>query len=691
MPKSCLNVDGKTIRLLDDGSHVWAHNPDNPYAHADNVAGLIGAFKRRLLESPESDAVNLAQITIATNRLAVLWARMFLAAAKRPDVLGALMWPYASSSPFLKSVDTRKDAIDAVAAFYPTLSADDRKSFEEGVKTITFEEYENPERNKRRFLATLFRAIGNKNLATPEAKNLLAEALAESVPVGNNRIFSVFTETRAPDPYWWLTEKGVDVESAANAALLLLTEGLPDGPAPDGTQTKTISDDAHALMALNAALQKPTQPLPSPLVTQYAQSQLLHGCVTLARRKNELASEAGIVGALADLIEPHLGDGNESGSSEPLNKLRAPAAEAALSLCAVNQATATRLVPKIEPLLSGSAENVRAAIADNIGRLWHFDRPALWRFAEYFAKHETNFAVLRHFTQFLIRAVHSDPSRVEALIIDLMPRARQETDAQGDRIIEGIGNLVACLWLRYELARSRELLDSWMKDLLAHALELNRAAAALRDIVISGYDTGKEDDIRLRRNAQRLARDLVEVSTTVVQRYVAIEAASRTDADNSEAQAAVRLLDNVGNQLYFSSGAFRANEQEKPSGLATLEARKAFLNDTAEILHRIGDAGSPHTIYYLIDLFGLLREADPARVFDLVAHALLDAGRMHGFQFESLGADRFVEIVGIFLADHREIFNDQNRRQKLIACLDAFVEAGWPKARRLLYRLPELL
>jgi len=123
-----------------------------------------------------------------------------------------------------------------------------------------------------------------------------------------------------------------------------------------------------------------------------------------------------------------------------------------------------------------------------------------------------------------------------------MPRARQETDAQGDRIIEGIGNLVAWLWLKYELARSRELLDSWMKDLPAHALELNRAAAALRDILISGYDTGSEDDLRLRRNAQRLASELVEVSATVVQRYVAIEAASHTDADNSEAQAAVRLL-----------------------------------------------------------------------------------------------------------------------------------------------------
>jgi hypothetical protein len=108
-------------------------------------------------------------------------------------------------------------------------------------------------------------------------------------------------------------------------------------------------------------------------------------------------------------------------------------------------------------------------------------------------------------------------------------------------------------------------------------------------------------------------------------------------------------------------------------------------------LRRIGDVGTPHTIYYLIDMLRHLRPGDPERVFDLVAHSLLNAGRKHGYQFEGLGNDRFVEVIGLFLADNREIFNDPARRANLIACLDAFVEAGWPKARRLLYRLPELL
>lgn len=684
-------VAGKSVELLDDGSHVWAHDPDDRHAHADNAAGMLKAFMTRLLTSPANDAINLATLAIDRNRLAVLWSRMFLAAARRPDALGALMWPYASALPFLKSIDTRKDAIDAVAAIYPTLSANERHQFEQTAGTVTFEEYENPERTKQRFLGTLFQAIGDKNLATADAKKLLSDVKTQSMPTGNNRMFTIHTSSGTLDPYWWLRDKRVDVDSDANAALLRLAEVVQYRPTPDGAQTQTVSEAARAIGELAAALQNLADPSPSSLVVEHAESQLLHGCVALARRTTDLKRAPAIVRAIADLLEPRLSAGAAGSSSEHHDQLRALAAEAALMLCAANQEAAARLVPQIEPLLNDNSERVRAEVADEIGRLWHVDRAAMWRFAEHFASNESSFVVLRRFAAFITRALHSEPARVEALIAKLIPRARNETDAQGDRIIEAVGNQIAILWLRYERAESRELLDSWLSDLAAHEPELSSASATLRDTVILGYDTGKKEDVRLRRNALRLAKELVEACAVVLQRYVALDPEARTDEDHNAARAAARLLDNVGNQLYFSSGAFKANAQEKPTGLVTVAAKKAFLDETADILRRIGDVATPHTIHHLIDLLASLRAADPVRVFDLAAHALLNGGRTHGYHFESLGADRFVEIVGIFLADHREILSDQARRETLIACLDAFVEAGWPKARRLLYRLPELL
>ena len=67
------------------------------------------------------------------------------------------------------------------------------------------------------------------------------------------------------------------------------------------------------------------------------------------------------------------------------------------------------------------------------------------------------------------------------------------------------------------------------------------------------------------------------------------------------------------------------------------------------------------------------------------------AGKIHGYQGESLGADQFVRMIGRFVADHRELFGEQRRRAALVSVLEVFVDAGWPSARRLLYRLPEAL
>ena len=308
---------------------------------------MIEAFKKRLLNAPATDAVNLAQLAIANNRMALVWARMFLAAARRADVLGHVMWPFASSLQFLRSSDTRKDAIDAIAAVYSTVNSADKRQFEDAVFALPFEGYENPERAKRRFLATLFGAIGDGKLETDAAKQLLSEATAELIPRGNKRLFSIFTETSAVAPYYWLTDEGVDIESDANAALLRLVEAAPGRPNPDGTHPASVAEGARALIALADALENSKPPSPSQMVIDHARTTLLQGCESLARRKLELRTETQAIRSLADLVEPYLQVGGSAlCPAEAQTDLRATAVEAALLLCSVNEETATRLRQK---------------------------------------------------------------------------------------------------------------------------------------------------------------------------------------------------------------------------------------------------------------------------------------------------------------------------------------------------------
>jgi hypothetical protein len=48
-----------------------------------------------------------------------------------------------------------------------------------------------------------------------------------------------------------------------------------------------------------------------------------------------------------------------------------------------------------------------------------------------------------------------------------------------------------------------------------------------------------------------------------------------------------------------------------------------------------------------------------------------------------------VEIVQTYLTTHRQLLADEQARRTLVDSLDAFVDAGWPAARRLVYWLDE--
>jgi hypothetical protein len=50
-----------------------------------------------------------------------------------------------------------------------------------------------------------------------------------------------------------------------------------------------------------------------------------------------------------------------------------------------------------------------------------------------------------------------------------------------------------------------------------------------------------------------------------------------------------------------------------------------------------------------------------------------------------------VELVRLYLADHRQIFDAAARRRTLVAILELFSSAGWPEALKLLFELPDLL
>jgi hypothetical protein len=150
-------------------------------------------------------------------------------------------------------------------------------------------------------------------------------------------------------------------------------------------------------------------------------------------------------------------------------------------------------------------------------------------------------------------------------------------------------------------------------------------------------------------------------------------------------KACVELIDKAAMQLYFATGRVNGGTGIDEAGCVI------YLREVASTLDLIADQAQPHTIYQLLQLVEILAPQDPAHAFDLTARAIRGGGAKGGYQYEPLGTELMVRLISSFLADSKEIFEAKERRQALVDCLEIFMEAGWPSARKLLYRLPELL
>ena len=694
-----IDAGGRVYRFIEDDSYLWAYDPDNE--HQGEANSLLQSFTARLLKATPAEAAILVNEALSKNRLGLLWARMFMVAAKRPDILGPILFPLARRPELLTADETEKDAVDLVKAYYPLLGREERESFEADVGKIEFPKSANPSNAKTHFLKKIATNIGAENLATDSLRVLIPASTRNVPELGvNPRRFTIHTTVGEPSKHWWLDDKKVDVKDPKIASLI---EWHDKADAlfrqQDGTDlaaaVEILRGFAGDLSGANAA------GIPE-VVIDYCERCLARACERVSQNTDALRTDPVSLGVLCDLVEPMLS--HESPKAEPDSEaefeksasssggVRIDGAEAALLLCRIDSKIAARFLSSLNGLVRDSHPQVRLAVVDRFRFLWNTAREDMWRIANEIAEKESNRRVLAFFAVSLSNLRNADPGRVESILFKILPGAESVDISKGrDELGNVLGSFIFYLWVINGREESKVVLDRWLVDPARFENELSHAMFSARGSLVVGYDSGDAEDAIKRKRGQKFAADLVSGAASGLETSLKTINSASSEEEVKRARTFAKLLDQAGDQFYFASGAFRSSDQDEPS-LENDEAKRAFLAENFTTLHQLGDVSTPHTVYHLIELLAFLAPADPGRVFDLVAHALLNAGKKHGYQFESMGADRFVEVISHFLADHRELFlGNTVRRDQLVACLEFFVEAGWPAARRLLYRLPELL
>jgi hypothetical protein len=208
--------------------------------------------------------------------------------------------------------------------------------------------------------------------------------------------------------------------------------------------------------------------------------------------------------------------------------------------------------------------------------------------------------------------------------------------------------------------------------------------------VCAGYDDNDPESAGPRARVQALIHAVAEATVARIETYFLQDAAAQEE-QFGDARALAECLSYAVGSFYFGSGAFPERHMPNRSVVETVAGKKQFLRDTGETLRRMGDVPVPQVTYQLVQTLNFLLPGDPAFCFGLFAEIMRTSGKQQGFQLESLGVDAMVELVSQCLAEHESIFRDDALRVALVECVDIFVEAGWPAAVRLAYRVPEAL
>ncbi|WNN53249.1 ATP-binding protein [Hafnia alvei] len=698
-PAEKLSIAGKTIHLQPDRSYIWAHDPDSTYSHDAEV--LIQKLLEKLRTTSESNALELAKLICEKASSAILWSRLFLAANSRKDnALIDLLWPIAVQEPFITQSDTTKDSIDLISRGFLRRSDNERKDLEGSVFRFDFSDFHIPEEAKTHLLHRLFNSIGFENLSTDVALDFIKNITSDDV-VNNERPFkispvSVSSETR----YGYIP--GLDTNEPNNNSLIESIESAKKSLellSKENNNHASLLDDIFKI--LDPVHNKINQTEVHSYVRKVAEDVIVRGCASIVEKKilptTSLDSDTTreITSHFLELlrfasysISPEiLEDTEESfensvswGSPAP----RIDAAQILLDLLLIRPDLYNELKPEIETMLDDLHPAVRLQASIRLIRLWNIDREGLWVYLDARIKNEENLGVIQHLISDVVgKLLHTDPQRAFNLIQDLLKRFKGSSERK-KRVNKIVCNILAILWVTHKNEASRGIIDDWITEPTVYTDELTHILQTLREAFVLGLSNPTHDNIAIRQRSLDIAFNIIDSASKVLEEYYSLS--DQTDAQKEDAKQCAHLIDTACSQLRYSyEGKYNKHGAEFDHNVLN-----QFLNETQRHLKRIGDYGTPHTIYYLLELLDTLIPVNPAMCFDLMTHALRH-GTRSGFQFESMGMDLLVKMTGVFLADYKQLFEDQDRRNRLIESLDIFMEAGWPAARRLLYRLPELI
>lgn len=644
---------------------------------------MLEAFKERLIElvsAGDSEAVQTLLTPLAGRAVhSAVWRQILQVAAEQPRVLAPLLAEPLASPAILGAMNTNGAAAAALSACFQFLREREREAVEMAILGLAVEDEWDQHRRDRVLLA-----LPQELLATDAAREQQAHAGARHEA----------REQHERESY----ERAVDQE-----ALQAEASGHPDPEdamlstligrvqiAQPSTEAVDWDELAHAMRELKTHLED------SDGVSQQcseAGGWLTHAAVATAARTplpdDEATRVAGEVLLAASYeTRPRQEEDPDSFDQFPTGEFPSGRTDAARGLLGLARDPA--LLPDggvaaIERMANDVAAAVRLPVAENLHLLAASDEQLAWRLAEKMTG-DPRAAVRLALQRSLAGLCARDRDRALDLARAIC-RAETAREQPNEGVLEHFSRLLLESWVWHGTPQGKAMLDELLADPARYGHAAARLPGALRATTTYGdveANDPEADGVRSRAidAFTRLAEAGLASLATSWDAY-RDAAAKGEPLDEKRLKAAGELVDHCCTELYFASGAYRDGQHKINDA-----KRRRFYREAHTLIDTLCEAPIPHAAHRIMETLEASIEFDPRGV-------LIRSGRLmqaaHDLQYDTDGQalSLFVNITQRYLAEHRELLADAECRTSLLRSLELFVMAGWPAARRLVYRLDE--
>ncbi len=642
---------------------------------------MLEAFKERLVElasASDSEAVQTLLTPLAGRAVhTAVWRQILHVAAEHPRVLAPLLAEPLASPAILGARNTNGAAAAALNACFQFLGEHEREAVETAILDLAVEDEWDQHRRDRVLLA-----LPQELLVTVAAREQQAHAGARHEAREQHEREM---HERAVDEHGWHAEPSGHPDPE-DAILSKLTGRVQT--AQSSTEAVDWDELAQAMRELKAHLDD------SNGVSQLrseAGGWLTHAAVATAARTPLPADEATRVAgkvllAASDDPRPHQEEDPDSFDQFPTGEFppgRTDAARGLLGLARDPDLLPDGGLVAIERMANDVAAAVRLPVAENLHLLAASDEQLAWRLAEKMTA-DPRAAVRLALQRSIAGLCACDRDRALDLALAIC-RAEAAREQPNEAVLEHFSRLLLESWVWHGTRQGKAMLDELLADLPRYAHAAARLPGALRAPTTYG-DIGAPEADAVRGRAidafTRLAEaGLASLATSWDAHRDA--AAKGEPLDEKRLKAAGELVDHCCMELYFASGAYR-DGQHKISDAK----RRRFYGEAHALIDALCEAPIPHAAHRVMETLEASIEFDPRGVL-IRSGQLMQAAHNWHYDTDHQALSLFVNITQRYLAEHRELLADAECRTSLLQSLELFVMAGWPAARRLVYRLDE--